>query len=553
MLPLEYLGSLGDSKLVCEYDWSDQIFRHTMSGIKCFQERCRKAKKARNTNPLWADGCLPWIAIVYMDHLDFPVSTLSTYRINDAIPRASNISDADFMFVVKHDKNKLTLIPNTYGVRPFRPFNATPYAVVDANIGSKDFEASILPQPREAHPRHSGQDASQQHTTQTLSSPEDLPEYLRTIQEKYNNLWKKGADRLTKIHDNQMTQFASELYATIKQNVATLDGLASPPRVPMPAASPPSASTPINSSPISNQPVFAEGVHNSDPTTTPNTQFWVEASKIADEVEQSASKSANTKDPSTSSHHHMAEESVTATTRTIRRGDDIECPSFDLLPPGETWSQQFVTNNQHNSDSVRNGSTPSLGVPIVNSGTVTHPVIQVDSTAKKIASKASTPEDGQYGSSSVIVSKKPPSPNECQLKKLCTQPGEAIQKGPGKKCVATTAPTHSDKHNGSPEPQYSQLPSSPNDGQPSQLVPCTVGTQTQEKKNRKKRAFLGINDNANQKILKKLKTTDVSKEIYDTYILRRCIRPPLDGEERPPFVDFGKYHISYEDFREALN
>jgi hypothetical protein len=145
-----------------------------MSGIKCFQERCRKAQKAGNTNPLWAGGCLPWIAIVYMDHLDFPVSTLSTHRINDAIPRASNISDEDFMFVVKHDKNKLTLIPNTFGVRPFRPFNATPYAVVDANLGNKDFEAPILPQPREAHPSHSVPDASKQHTTQTLSSPEVL-------------------------------------------------------------------------------------------------------------------------------------------------------------------------------------------------------------------------------------------------------------------------------------------------------------------------------------------------------------------------------------------
>jgi hypothetical protein len=68
------------------------------------------------------------------------------------------------------------------------------------------------------------------------------------------------------------------------------------------------------------------------------------------------------------------------------------------------------------------------------------------------------------------------------------------------------------------------------------LVACTVGTQTQEKKNRKKRAFLGINDEANMKKIKKLKVTDKSKEVYDTYIRRRCVRPPVEGEPE-------RYHL----------
>jgi hypothetical protein len=63
MLPLEYLGSLGDSSLVCEYDWAEQIFRHTMSEIKSFQEKMRKAAKDGNIKPLWVGGCLPWIAV----------------------------------------------------------------------------------------------------------------------------------------------------------------------------------------------------------------------------------------------------------------------------------------------------------------------------------------------------------------------------------------------------------------------------------------------------------------------------------------------------------
>jgi hypothetical protein len=53
-----------------------------------------------------------------MDHLEFPVSTLSTHRISYDLPRSSHVSDADFKFVMKHDKSKLTLQPHTYGARP---------------------------------------------------------------------------------------------------------------------------------------------------------------------------------------------------------------------------------------------------------------------------------------------------------------------------------------------------------------------------------------------------------------------------------------------------
>uniref|UniRef100_A0ACD6AIZ3 Uncharacterized protein n=1 Tax=Avena sativa TaxID=4498 RepID=A0ACD6AIZ3_AVESA len=579
MLPLEYLGSLGDSNIVCEYDWADQIFRHTMSGIKCFQDRCRKADKIGNTNPMWAGGCLPWIAIVYMDHLDFPVSTLSTHRINYAVPRASNISDADFKFVVKHDKSRLTLSPHTYGTRPFRAFNVTPYSFVDTNLGNQAFEAlSNLQQNKEVPITHSVQEASPQHGTHTFSSAEGLPEYLKTIQEKYTSLWREDVDRLTKLHDKHMSQFASEVIAAIKQKSTSTEGLYSPPRATTPVTSPLRAPNPIISSPTVEQPVFGEeGAQNSDPKTTPNTQFWVEASKIAEHVEQSAGKSANTRDASNSRLAHTENESNGPATHTRFRGDDMECPTFDLLPPGETWSQQFAPTNLQSSDAARNSPAPSLLEPCITSGysipkhdgnhnaslapqnsipaqptndsqpkkigAHTHPENSKPSAAKNTTTTAPAHEDGQYDFSSILLSPQPPSVHrESQPSKLGVQTRGSIQKHPSEICVTTTTPTLVDKQNDSPAIKTSQIPPSANDCQPSEL----------EKKNRKKRAFLGINNEANRKILKKLKATDVSKDIYDTYITRRCIRLPLVEEERPPFVDFGKYHISYEDFREAL-
>ncbi|CAM0873285.1 unnamed protein product [Alopecurus aequalis] len=141
MLSLEYLGSLGDSDLVIEYDWAEHIFQHTMSEIKAFQIRHKKAVSDGNTNfQGWRGSCLPWIAIVYMDHLDFPESTLSHHRLNYSLPRGSHVTDADFKYVMKHDKNKLTLNAHSYGARPFRPFRDTPYATGNATSGNQQVQ-----------------------------------------------------------------------------------------------------------------------------------------------------------------------------------------------------------------------------------------------------------------------------------------------------------------------------------------------------------------------------------------------------------------------------
>ncbi|XP_044973240.1 uncharacterized protein LOC123440758 isoform X1 [Hordeum vulgare subsp. vulgare] len=87
-------------------------------------------------------------------------------------------------------------------------------------------------------------------------------------------------------------------------------------------------------------------------------------------------------------------------------------------------------------------------------------------------------------------------------------------------------------------------------GQPSTGdVLHTIGTQTQEKKNRKKRACLRKTEDTR---LKKIKVTSSSIELYNKYITARCLTPPKKTDKRPPFIDYGGYHISYEHFRDAL-
>jgi hypothetical protein len=58
------------------------------------------------------------VQIIFMDHLEFPESSLSVHHIDYSLPRASHVSDADFKFVMKHDKSRLSLNSHSYGARP---------------------------------------------------------------------------------------------------------------------------------------------------------------------------------------------------------------------------------------------------------------------------------------------------------------------------------------------------------------------------------------------------------------------------------------------------
>ncbi|KAF7035236.1 hypothetical protein CFC21_046149 [Triticum aestivum] len=108
MVPLEYLGSLEVASEVCEYAWGEQILKDVMSKADTFQKKKKKALLDGVFKKIWVGSCLPVLAIIYMDHLDFPESSLSTHRINYSLPRSSHVTDADFEFVMLADKSRLS-------------------------------------------------------------------------------------------------------------------------------------------------------------------------------------------------------------------------------------------------------------------------------------------------------------------------------------------------------------------------------------------------------------------------------------------------------------
>jgi hypothetical protein len=156
--------------------------------------------------------------------------------------------------------------------------------------------------------------------------------------------------RFKKIHDKRITKFAWEVLLAFKNNATSpVQGVSSPHGTSTPIASPPRASTPIVSS-VRNEASVEAAVGNYVPPcgnqTPNNTQFWEEATRIADQVEHSVGKTTNMEDPSSYAHVHIEDQPIFETSEPSHRDDDIECPLFDLLPAGETWTRHLAGTNQ---------------------------------------------------------------------------------------------------------------------------------------------------------------------------------------------------------------
>lgn len=579
MLPLEYLGSLDDSKKVKDYAWGAHILQDVMSEVDAFQKK--KANNALQNEPkkIWVGSCLPVLAIIFMDHLDFPESVLSVHHINYSLPRASHVSDADFKFVMKHDKSRLTLNSHAYGARPFRPFHMTPYANQHAPFGLHTDQPPLIfgPQPpppsnihvpnvttREGQTSHrnapdvtlrqlqtntnqatnvilpsSKQATTQKNQTTPNQNIEELPSFMIPIIEKHTKLWAKDIEdtiaMLTTTHGTRMYEFAREIITATTHHTTTY-------------ASPPRAADVSNHQPADGTP--SKG--------TPGTQFWNEAVQIAQEVERSKEKSSRQNQiPDTPQAPTSAQTNIDQGTNGLTFMD-IEPPSFSLLQPGETWSQPLQPANNVEADFITTGAVAPTSEQIPS-----HEQNQAASPSKyQVASFRHDPATSHQEDSAAAFG---------SLRNTTT----------GINISVTNAPSSLQDHVASHEQEYAASPTqqqgAPIEHEQStyQLgetsvaatsvqnktsefahtedtetnVVYTIGTQTQEKKNRRKRACLGLNE-ANAP--KKVKTTDETKESYYKFIQKQCVKPPKEGEKRLPFVDFGDYHISYEHYREAL-
>ncbi|KAE8790941.1 hypothetical protein D1007_34755 [Hordeum vulgare] len=239
MVPLEYLGSLEVASEVCEYAWGDQILKDVMTEIDTFQKKKKKALLDGAFKKIWVGSCLPLVAIIYMDHLDFPESSISTHHINYSLPRASHVTDEDFKFVMLHDKSRLTLNAHIYGARPFRAPESTPYAIQLSNYDDQPATQPYIQQTENNSTNHppqteENQDMHHEAPKFPIKHLEELPAFLLPIIERHKAKWaqdiSKATSRLTKLHAKRMDEFAQDVLATTKDYAPDPTNYSSPHR-----------------------------------------------------------------------------------------------------------------------------------------------------------------------------------------------------------------------------------------------------------------------------------------------------------------------------------
>ncbi|KAM0859750.1 hypothetical protein ACQ4PT_046984 [Festuca glaucescens] len=127
MLSMDYLGSLADPFSSVELAWDRHILDECMLHVQKMQEKKAKLRASGVVGgDFWISGPLPFLGIVYMDHLEFPPNE---YVIDYSLPRVCHVKSKDFEFVVATDIDKKKLFNSTiFAMRPFLPFSRTPYA-----------------------------------------------------------------------------------------------------------------------------------------------------------------------------------------------------------------------------------------------------------------------------------------------------------------------------------------------------------------------------------------------------------------------------------------
>ncbi|KAM0884755.1 hypothetical protein ACQ4PT_030772 [Festuca glaucescens] len=129
MLSMDYLGSLAEPFSSVELAWDQHILDECMLHVQKIQEKKAKLRsKGVVGGDFWISGPLPFLGIVYMDHLEFPPNE---YVIDYSLSRACHVKSKDFEFVVATDIDKKKLFNSTiFARRPFLPFSKTPYPQV---------------------------------------------------------------------------------------------------------------------------------------------------------------------------------------------------------------------------------------------------------------------------------------------------------------------------------------------------------------------------------------------------------------------------------------
>ncbi|KAM0907139.1 hypothetical protein ACQ4PT_016308 [Festuca glaucescens] len=120
-----YLYLLTDLAMMISVDLSALCLQVLLNEVGNFKTKMSKFPNGMPTAPIYVGGCLPSLAVVYMDFLELnPCS--SQYSIDYGVPRIFHINNADFKLVTQFDRIQSSG-RFVFGAIDFRKKSCTPY------------------------------------------------------------------------------------------------------------------------------------------------------------------------------------------------------------------------------------------------------------------------------------------------------------------------------------------------------------------------------------------------------------------------------------------
>ncbi|KAM0919396.1 hypothetical protein ACQ4PT_008298 [Festuca glaucescens] len=137
-----FLYSLTDLAMMISVDWAALCLQVLLNEVGNFKNKMLKFPNGMPTAPIYVGGCLPSLAVVYMDFLELNQCSIQ-YSIDYGVPRIFHVNNADFKLVTQFDRIQ-SLGRFVFGAIDFREKSCTPYS-------NREFKEFLEKQSKRQH------------------------------------------------------------------------------------------------------------------------------------------------------------------------------------------------------------------------------------------------------------------------------------------------------------------------------------------------------------------------------------------------------------------
>lgn len=210
----KFLYGLHDISKIKSYDLASLCIDHLSKEIvkhheKLLDNRVRTVRRGPEdqTGPdqMFVGGCLPLVAILYMDFLDLKVAARKR-KINYSVPRIAHVKNQDFDFVYLVDMKRDPVKKQKLGALPFRDISETPYSTHALMLA----EEKWLKLGANAGGIHvnCGESSKSVPAAMPYPSKERVLELMSEVASKHENLWRIA-------HEKHVSVLLAELRSVV--------------------------------------------------------------------------------------------------------------------------------------------------------------------------------------------------------------------------------------------------------------------------------------------------------------------------------------------------